>query len=169
MSLSRGHEALRRHRISLSGATYFLTLCTQERKPRLTCDPVAGAIRTEVADIETSGHWTPRGAVIMPDHFHVLVTLGRTLPLGQVIARFKTKTRAALAGVGARWQDNYYEHRLRPDEPVENVLHYLYLNPYRNRLLPAHEVYPLFWLGAEEANWFTPLLDDGRPFAEWLR
>lgn len=130
---------------------------------------VAGALRAEIQNIEGDGYWTIRGAVIMPDHIHLLATLHDKLPLSRVIARLKSKTRAALATTGLRWQGNYYEHRLRETDAIESVLHYICLNPYRAALLPTSDTYPWSWLGSREGDWFKPRLDDGKPFADWLR
>lgn len=105
----------------------------------------------------------------MPDHIHLLVTLGSRLTLGQAIGRLKTKTRAALAEANLIWQGNYYEHHLRPDDLSEDVIRYIFLNPYRAKLLPINERYPWTWLGAEEQNWFMPMTDVERPFPEWLQ
>ncbi len=105
----------------------------------------------------------------MPDHLHLLVTLHDKLPLSRVIARFKSKSRLALSAAGLHWQGNYYEHRLRDGDAIETVLMYIFLNPYRAGLAAASETYPWFWMGDEEATWFKPQLDDGKPFAEWLR
>jgi len=136
--------------------------------PHLTSD-ARQAIRTEIDALERSGHWTIRGAVIMPDHLHLLANLGPSLTLSRCIARLKSKTKEALATSGTRWQDNYYEHRLRRHESASNVLQYIFLNPFRAGLLQSKEKYPWFWLGNEERAWFEPRLDDGQPWAEWLR
>lgn len=169
MQSSRGHEALRRHRVSVAGAHYFLTLCCEPRIPVLTATTAVSAIRQEITAIEPDDHWIVRGAVVMPDHVHLLITLGDSLPLGKAVARLKSKTRRNLLIQGVKWQDNYFEHRLRPEDSIEAVLRYLHLNPYRSKLLETVQVYPHFWLGAEEQSWFTPQLDDDRPLAEWLR
>ena len=119
--------------------------------------------------MERAGYWTVRGAVIMPDHFHLLATLHDIMTLDRIMARLKSKTRPTLSSAGLEWQGNFYEHRLRDGEAAEPVLTYLFLNPYRAGLIPATNARPLFWLGADAAAWFMPLLDDGRLFPEWLR
>jgi REP element-mobilizing transposase RayT len=144
-------------------------MATVGRQPGLSDRSVASTIRHEVEAIQSAGYWTVRGATIMPDHFHLLVTLHDKLPLGRTIARFKSMTRVALSASGLRWQGNYYEHRLRDTDGIEGVLLYIFLNPYRAGLLPPSSTYPWFWLGVQEASWFKPLLDDDRPFADWLR
>lgn len=109
-----------------------------------------------------------RAAVIMPDHVHLLVVLTGRLTLGQVIGRLKAKTRPALQASGLAWQGNYYEHRMRPDDPVEDVIRYIYLNPYHAHLIRLDEAYPWFWLGEHEAQWFKPGPELERPLPEWL-
>ncbi len=131
---------------------------------------MASAIQTEIAAREADGHWRIRAGVIMPDRLHLLAALTGSLALGRVVARLKAKTRAMLASADrVRWQGNYYDRRLRPDDSVEDILRYLFLNPYRAGLLPATGRCPLFWLHPDEAAWFKPLLDDERPFPDWLR
>jgi putative transposase len=166
---TRGHAALRRNRVSLPRRTYFLTLCTDGRRPGLDRGDIPTEIRSEISRIERDGHWRIRAGVIMPDHLHLLLTLGDTLALDRVVARLKSKTRPALVSAGLLWQGNFYEHLLRADDSIERVLRYLNLNPYRTELLPPSRIYPHFWLGEEERRWFTPLPDDGKPFPEWLR
>ena len=168
MKPDRGYEALRRHRLSIPEATYFLTLCTQDRVPGLNSRAVAAALRAEILDIERAGYWTIRGAVIMPDHLHLLLTLRDRLPLGRAIARLKSKSKPALFVAGLKWQGNYYEHRLRDGDSRESVLLYLFLNPHRAGLVSLSENYSLFWLGDEENAWFKTQLDDGKPFPDWL-
>ena len=105
----------------------------------------------------------------MPDHIHLLVTVGERLSLGQCVGRLKAKTRYLLSAASLRWQGNYFEHRLKADEPIETVLRYMFLNPYRANLLKLAEAYPWFWLGSAETEWFRPQTNNDRPFPEWLR
>jgi putative transposase len=163
-----GDEALRRFRISQPHSDYFITCCTREKQSGLTSPLVAGALLTTLSHIETDGHWTIRGAVIMADHLHLLVTLHDRLALSRILARFKSKTKPALITGGLQWQGNYYEHHLRQSDAAEDVLLYIFLNPYRAGLVANTEVYPWFRVGTKDASWFSPRLDDRRPFAEWL-
>jgi len=165
----RGDAALRRHRVSRPGASYFLTLCTDQRTPGLTAPAIARALRDECQAIERDAHWRQRAAVIMPDHLHVLVCLTGRLEISRCVARLKTKTKLVLNAARLVWQTNFYEHRLRAGDPVEAVVRYIFLNPDHAALVPPGETYPHFWLGESESAWFTPTTDIGRPFPEWLR
>ena len=123
----------------------------------------------EIAKIETDAYWRLRCVVVMPDHLHLLVQISGQLEISRCVARLKSKTRRALLEAKLEWQSNFYEHRLRADEPVEPVLRYLFLNPYRENLVSAGDVYPWFHLCKEDSAWFSPSLDEGKPFPEWLR
>lgn len=51
----------------------------------------------------------------MPDHMHLLFRLGEKLTFSRVIGRFKAKTMRPVLECGLMWQQNVFEHRLRPD------------------------------------------------------
>ena len=169
MNSRPGYGSLRAHRSSEPGARYFLTLTTHARATGLNSDSVAAELKRQITSLEADQSWIVHGAVIMPDHVHLLVSLGERLTLGQSIGRLKAKTTLALSRAGVRWQGNYFEHRLKTDDPAESVLHYIFLNPYRANLLKPSETYSWFWLGGTEAEWFRPQTNNDRPFPEWLR
>jgi len=165
----RGDQALRHHRVSIREACYFVTLCTKDRTGSLLLKEIATTIQAELSSIENDGHWTQRAGVLMPDHMHLLVRLSGELPIARCVARFKTKTRQVLLAHRLSWQANFYEHRLRPDDLVGDVVHYIFMNPYRTGVVREGTPYRWFWLGAADAAWFEPQTDRGRPFPEWLR
>src|SRR5437773_2017091 len=94
--LQPGHAALRRGRVSIPGAEYYLTICTDNRAAGLT-EPGAGqSISETLRAMSADGTWRERCSTIMPDHVHLLVVLGERLTLGKAIARLKGKSAAAL-------------------------------------------------------------------------
>lgn len=168
MKPARGYESLRRNRVTIPGASYFLTLCTQRRATGLNHPATATAIQEQILALERAATFVLQAAVIMPDHLHMLGIVTGPLTVGQVVGRLKAKTRPALQPAGLRWQGNFFEHRISPVDSLEDVLRYLFLNPYRARLLLPIETYPWFWLGPAQAAWFRPTLNDDRPFPSWL-
>lgn len=165
----RGEGALRRFRVSLPETCYFLTLCTEGRSEGLTRDDVASDIRAEITAIENDGRWVQRAGVIMTDHVHLLVRLTGKLSIARCVARLKTKTRTVLFASDLSWQTNFFEHRLRDGDLVEDVLRYIFLNPYRGGLAKIDVPYRWFWLSKEDETRFKPATDDGLPFPEWLQ
>ena len=169
MHTGPGFEALRRGRVSQPGARYLVTLTTAFRRSGISSAPVAAALRQEIDALHSDHSWQLHGAVIMPDHLHILVTLLERLTLGQAIGRLKARTRATLAAASLTWQGNYFDHRLRPEDELELVLRYMFLNPHRAQLLPVTERYRWFWLGAAERTWFHASPADELPAIVWLQ
>ena len=85
--LTKGHAALRRGRVSIPHAEYFLTVCTDEKHPGLSSPAAAPAILAELRAMDADLTWQLRCAVVMPDHVHALIILGERLTLGQSVGR----------------------------------------------------------------------------------
>lgn len=164
----RKTESMHTWRESRDYARYFVTLCVDGRKPVLTHDAVEEAIRTELEKLNADGDIRILEWVVMPDHAHLLFELGARLALGRVMARLKARTRAALTEAGGAWQRDFYEHRVRPDELSEPYAAYIFLNPYRARLIPADKAWPqggrgeIFWEFCEH------LRPGGIPAPAWI-
>lgn len=139
----RQTSRLRSGRISLPGARYFLTLCTQHRAPVLTSPPNCATLVTALQSL-SDDDTVLLAATLMPDHVHLLFTLGTRLTCGQVMGKFKTLARDR-GLVAWRWQENGFEHRLRPDEFVEDYGFYIFMNPYGAGLQPVAQSWP-WWV-----------------------
>ena len=159
-----GH-ALRRGRFSQPGATYFLTLCTADRRQGLTDPTLAAHLLAEAQAMTADTTWQRCAATVMPDHLHLLVTLGDRLPLDKTVNRHKAKTSAALKrqGPGIAWERGFFDHKLRAEESVVGVLHYLYLNPYRAGLIEGSATWPWFYYREEDWPGFQPTLEETDP------
>ena len=162
-----GPNALRRGRASVPHADYFVTVCVQPRLPVLV-PGIAPALLAETHRLTADGAWALRCLTVMPDHAHLFFTLGARLTLSQAMARLKTKTQALLRPQGAGWQENFYDHRLRPEDSAESVIRYLWLNPPRAGLVAEGDTWPYFYCRDEDWEWLRDLTDNGQPFPEWL-
>jgi REP element-mobilizing transposase RayT len=167
--LTRQTSSLHAHRRSQLGATYFVTCCTHERKPGLTEPTVAKTLKQVTMALDAQGDTTTHAFAVMPDHVHWLFTLGRRLTLGRVLARWKAQSNGALKAASLVWQRDFYEHKLRCDEALEPYGLYIFLNPYRARLLTATTLWPHWHCPEPEHFRFTELLNsDGTPPVEWI-
>ena len=163
-----GHAALRRNRHSEPSSSYFLTVCTDNQCKGLTSPEIREVIWRNITHMKDDHSWHLRCAVIMPDHLHVLIRLGERLSLGQLIQRLKAKTSPTLRVKGLKWERGFFDHRLRPDEPLLPVFLYIYLNPYRANLCRSSDTWPEYHCCEEDWEWFRPLLDQDLPAPEWL-
>ncbi|MDR0351983.1 MAG: transposase [Opitutaceae bacterium] len=163
----RKTDALRLARTSRPGARYFVTLVTAARRAWL-----GGDVAQHALDILRSGHdagdWSIEIATCMPDHLHILFALGERLSVGRCVARWKFQIRRAI-DTSTRFQRDFWEHLLRPDEDHDRYGLYIFLNPYRARLIPGTRTWPGTWMPAPESFAFSEHLNpDGTPPPEWL-
>jgi putative transposase len=163
----RKTERLRFGRVSLPGARYFVTACVQGREPVLAIEACLKRVLEGMNELALTGDWRLLAATIMPDHVHILFTLGDRLPLDRVIAKLKSRTRAPDAVW--RWQANVFEHRLRADEDAEDYAFYIFMNPCRAGLIDVNAPWP-GWVRGAESRWrFEEGVSVAGAFpAEWL-
>ncbi|MGJ8640459.1 MAG: REP-associated tyrosine transposase [Opitutaceae bacterium] len=165
----RKTENLRIGRVSIPRARYFITLCTDSRKSDLTPAIVSQIIRDTWRQQHQDQDIILHCATIMPDHIHWLCTLGERLTLAQTISKFKTLTNDALAENELKWQRNYYDHRLRADTALESFAKYIFLNPYRRKLITTDAEWPYWALNKNyQPEFIAALKDRGFPPPEWL-
>lgn len=161
---------LRKGRVSLFCASYFITCVAKcSHKSVIKSIPAQG-IMSVIKAMENSGDIDLFCGTIMPDHVHLLVALKEKLSIGQVVGKFKSLTRNFLSEHGIRWQRNFFEHRLRPDDRTSHYARYIFLNPYRAGLVQRKTEWP-FWMHYANVDFdFMVFLEDGRyPPAEWLK
>jgi putative transposase len=82
----------------------------------------------------------------MPDHLHMLVGIEGEDSLSKIIRDFKRAT-AKFAGVN--WQRNFFDHRIRQDESLQQKEDYIRENPIRAELITRGELWP-FLLASED-------------------
>ena len=156
-------------RWSSPGVRYFVTICTHERRGGLEVPPVTEAIIRSAIQSDMQRDTETIALVVMPDHLHWLFGLGGRLQLGRVVAKLKAATRGMLTSTGLAWQRDFFEHRLRANDSLEDYGLYVFLNPYRARLNPANAV----WRGwccprPELLRFVSRLSPDGSPPPEWI-
>jgi REP element-mobilizing transposase RayT len=147
---------------------YFLTLCTDEHRHGLTNVGIASAVLREMQEMILDGSWQVRCATVMPDHVHALVVLGGRLSLGKTVARLKAKTSRGLADSACKWERDFFDRHVRPDEDRLALFLYIFLNPYRAGLSSRLETWPWYFCRPDDWEWFQNYLEQDRPLPEWL-
>ena len=158
-----GSQALRRHRESVPGSLYFVTANTRDRRTGL-CDSEFWE-QSFLPAVEGSPS-SLLAAVLMPDHFHWIFRLAGDL--ASTMRSCKGPLSVPLRRRGLRWQDGYFEHRIRESEDLHRFLRYMLANPYRAGLIPLTETWPYWFCDDKETGNFTRTTQGGKPYAEWL-
>ncbi len=143
----KGYHRLRRGRQSNPGSYYFITTNILNRRPLLSNPAAAECAKRSIAWMEEAGRWKWITFVLMPDHLHFVVELGKPMPLDESMRRFKGYTGQMLSRLGPErgpvWQDGYFEHRLRSGGKFFEVLFYIYWNPVKAGLTAPFDLdYP---------------------------
>lgn len=169
------HKNIRLPRSSYIGrATYFLTICSDQRHKFFGQSERCKWLLDHLRKVAGSRSFNVHAYCIMPDHLHVLAEgLALTSNFQNFVKTFKIKTSREFAGwtQQALWQKKYYEHILRPDESVESVAWYIWLNPVRAGLVKSPADYPysgsfttvLTLISVASGGWTPPYLTKNRP------
>jgi REP element-mobilizing transposase RayT len=75
----------------------------------------------------------------MPDHLHMLIGVPGDAKLSNLIRDFK---RIATRIASITWQRNFFDHRLRHDESLDEKVAYIRANPVRARLIGPNDHWP---------------------------
>lgn len=107
-------------------------------------------------------------STLMPDHAHLLLTLGHRLSVGQVMGKIKSLSRDK-GRTPWRWQDDGFEHRLRNIESIEDYGFYIFMNPYRAGLCALTQSWP-WWAcpNPSQFTFLTKLESDHVVPSEWV-
>ena len=148
-----GYNALRRGRWSESGRCYMVTTVTRNRAPFFRDIFTGRAVVREMMGLQREGLVESVAWVLMPDHLHWLLVLGRKQSLSGVIGLFKGRSarrvNQRLNRGGPLWQRAFYDHGVRKDEEVRKLARYIVANPVRAGIVERVEEYPLWdaaWL-----------------------
>jgi REP element-mobilizing transposase RayT len=141
-----GHHALRRGRISLCGQIYLLTTVTRRRRALFADWETAAPVCALLHETHLWRGSQPLCWVLMPDHLHLLVSLGEAEPLSKLMQRIKALTarRVGSTAHGKLWSPGFHDRALRREEGIMVVARYVVMNPVRAGLVSRVGDYP-FW------------------------
>ena len=129
---------------------YLATFNTLLRRPLLANDAVHAAFR-EYASRGLAFHVATGRYVLMPDHVHVFVRIGRDMTLRRWESGLKQCLGKALTRQGQKpvtitgmklqsfWQPGFFDHLLRHDESYAGKWDYVWHNPVRAGLVTRPE------------------------------
>lgn len=120
-----------------ASAIFFITINCRPRGENQLCHDATALILWEtIAFRQQRGDWFIHLWLLMPDHLHALVSFPREADFTKTIANWKEVT-AKKAGIS--WQRDFFDHRIRSHESLQQKADYIRRNPVRKGLvtLPA--------------------------------
>ncbi len=139
---------LRQGRWSHPGNLYFITTATARKQPFFGKAELAQIIFDSLEWLQAQGRADIVCCVVMPDHLHMVVQLGQGQTLSALMDSFKGFTGRRINEAAKRdgpvWQEQYYDHCIRRDEDLNEIIRYCHENPVRAGLVEEADEYP-FW------------------------
>ena len=126
--------------------TFFIDANTAERRPLFQSTQLAELFCRVLFEYRDRGKFTLQAFVLMPDHFHLLVTpaidmtLERSLQL--IKGGFSFRVKKELEKNLEIWQRSFTDRRVRDIGEFVGFRHYIHQNPVKARLCERAEEYP---------------------------
>ncbi len=120
--------------------SYFITLCVANRLPVLDNPEIFSQVRSFVESSMKHYGVYVNSYVLMPDHVHLIVTIGGssgTTP-GVWVKAFK----AVVSLRRFKWQSGFFDHVLRSNESRSEKWEYIRMNPVRAGLVQHPDEWP---------------------------
>jgi putative transposase len=115
--------------------TYFVTSKTWEGRPLFQAEPWARLFFENLISHRSSAYLLHE-FVLMPDHFHLLISpaiaLERTVQM--IKGGFSYRAKKELGSNAEIWQRGFADHRIRDTQDYDLHLHYVHLNPVKKHL-----------------------------------
>ena len=133
---------LRRHRLSDTPATFFITKSLLPKKDVLD-EAVREIVVSAFAFAVRQQRIYLRAFIVMPDHWHALFALRKpwTLPkfMHDLMSYVGGKTTTLLTNHKTSWQDGYYDTCVKTARQFEFVARYIEQNPVAKGLVETPE------------------------------
>ena len=132
----------RREHATNSGQTYFVTSDTWERRALFRAEPWARLFFQNLLS-HRGKQYLLHEFVLMPDHFHLLLTPQSALEraVQMIKGGFSFRVKRELGFNGEIWRRGFADHRIRDYEDYDRHVRYIHLNPVKKHLCTAPEEY----------------------------
>jgi putative transposase len=136
--------------------TFFVTASTWGKRPLLQSDRAAALFQQTILEYRAQGKFRLHEFVIMPDHFHALITVDRQTTIERAVqfikGGFAFRAGRELGFQAPVWQKGFSEIRVADAGTYENQRHYIRNNPVVASLAARAEEYH-----SSSASWEVPL------------
>jgi len=125
--------------------TFFVTSATDGRRALLQSDRMAQLLVDVLAENRRKGRFLLHDFVIMPNHFHLLLTPTTEIPLEKALqfikGGFSFRAKREISFPYEVWQAGFVNHRIQDAEDYKHHHTYIWENPVRARLCERAELF----------------------------
>ncbi len=143
-----GSKQLRKNRHSEEGYLYFITSSCFNKQKLFVNEDTVHIVFDTVDYLEKKGYIDCYFIIVMPDHVHLILQLFNKKSLSEVMKSLKgftgRKIKENLNLDVPVWQEQFYDHLIRKDENLIEIMKYCLYNPVRKGLTSSSFDYP-YW------------------------
>lgn len=124
-------------------STYFITSSTFQKQSLFQSERMATLFMAVLKHYREQQKYFLHEFVLIPDHFHLLITPTLTLEraLQLIKGGFSFRAKKELGFGGEIWEKSFYDRRVRDFEDYQAFREYIRLNPVKRNLAAAAEDY----------------------------
>ena len=122
--------------------TYLVTAVTAQRRRLFQVTATAELLERTIIDYHSQGRFLLHAFVIMPDHFHALITPAADVSLEKAMQYIKGGFSFRLKSKLDVWMRSFNESQIMSGEKFLSCVRYIEENPVRRRLVEKAEAYP---------------------------
>jgi putative transposase len=124
--------------------TYFITAATFQKQSLFQSERMASLFLNVLLSYKSQQKYLLHEFVLMPDHFHLLITPTLTLEraLQLIKGGFSFRAKKELGFGGEIWEKSFHDRRVRDWEEYCAFRRYIHLNPVKRGLAATPEQYP---------------------------
>ncbi len=122
--------------------TYLVTAATAERRSLFQVTSTAELLLQTILDYRSQGRFLAHAFVIMPDHFHALITPAPDVSLEKAMQFVKGGFSFRLKSKHDVWMRSFNESQVSTREKFLSCRRYIEQNPVRRELVATPELYP---------------------------
>ena len=129
------------HRGETGHATYFITASTFQKQSLLQSERMASLFVDVLQHYRGAGKFLLHEFVVMPDHFHLVITPTTTLERAMQLVKggFSFRVKKELGLAGEIWQTSFHDRRVRDSAEYQEFKGYIRQNPVKRGLAIAAE------------------------------
>ncbi|NUN71297.1 MAG: transposase [Bacteroidetes bacterium] len=122
--------------VSIPASRYFITCrCAADRNP-FAAPRNCVEYQTVLAEKMEQLDFSVIAYVLMPDHIHLLIEIGKCDPLQKIMHHVNGAAAFRINGIEGKrgvkvWQGRYYDSRVRAISDLINRINYIHMNPVR--------------------------------------
>lgn len=121
--------------------TYLVTAVTAQRRSLFQVTATAELLEQTILDYRSQGKFLLHSFVIMPDHFHALITPAPDVSLEKTLQFIKGGFSFRLKSKLDVWMRSFNESQVMSEEKFRNCVRYVEENPVRRGLVMSPNEY----------------------------